>query len=149
MANPRLLKTDGTETPLKVTSGEFDIARHNAVITVEHDGDHRTFMIRTIMPGERIASLLTGPDRDNPRNWDNFGFVAPGGVINVFRNRRGDDGKRSPHEWYALMLMNPARFEAKGYEYMLMAFCHRCNRPLTHPESIRTGLGPVCGGRAA
>lgn len=153
MANPRLLRTDGSETPLQVTSAEFDIARHNAVITIEHDGQHRTFMIRTIMegerfgnPGQRIVALLTGPDRNNPRNWDNFGFVHPGGVISVFRNRRGE-GKKSAYEWYSLMLMNPAAWEPKGYVYLLMAFCNRCNRPLTVPESIRTGLGPVCGGR--
>lgn len=155
MANPRLLKTDGNDKPIKVTSSEFDIARHNAVITIDHDGQHRTFMIRTVMegerfgqPGQRLVSLLTGPDRDRASNWNNFGFVHQGGVITVFRNRRGED-KRSPFDWYALMLMNPAAWEAKGYEYMLMAFCNKCNRPLTHPTSIRSGMGPICEGRAA
>lgn len=162
MANPRILKTDGKDKPMQVSAADFDIARHNAVVTIEHDGDHRTFMIRTVMPGEkfgkpgrRLVSLLTGPDRDNPRNWYSFGFVQPGGVITMFDNCIGktykDNGQRklSPYEYYARMLMNPPKWEADGYAYLLMTFCHHCNRPLTHPESIKSGLGPVCRGKAA
>ena len=153
--NPRLLNVNGAETPLQVSAADFDIDRHNAVVTIEHDGQHRTFMIRTVQigekfgrPGQRLASLLIAPDRDNPRNWDNFGFVAPGGVVQVFNNRKGEN-KRSPHEYYALMLMNPTAWEAKGYVYLMMGFCKRCNRPLTVPQSLRDGLGPICRKKAA
>ena len=148
MANPRILNTDGNDKPLEVTSADFDIAKHNAVITIEHDGEHRTFMIRTVQagekfgkPGERLVALLVGPDRS--RDWDNFGFVRPGGVINVFRNRCKDSGK-SPYQWFGLMLMNPAAWEVKGYAYLMQTFCMRCNRPLTVPSSILAGLGPTC-----
>lgn len=27
-----------------------------------------------------------------------------------------------------------------------MATCRRCGRPLTRPESVARGVGPVCGG---
>ena len=153
--NPRFLRTDGAEKPLEVTSQDFDIAVHNAVITIEHDGNHRTFMIRTIQegesigrPGDRIVSLLSGAERENPRNWTSFGFVLKGGVVTVFHKKRGQEEggryKKSPFEYYANMLMHPANWETRGYRYLLLVFCNRCNKPLTVPESIRSGLGPYC-----
>lgn len=29
----------------------------------------------------------------------------------------------------------------------MSTICHRCKRPLTDPESVRAGLGPVCRGK--
>lgn len=36
-----------------------------------------------------------------------------------------------------------------GYTLLLDGRCVVCNRKLTDPESIRTGIGPKCGGRSA
>ena len=35
----------------------------------------------------------------------------------------------------------------EGYELQLEGRCVVCNRKLTHPESIRLGIGPECGNR--
>lgn len=37
---------------------------------------------------------------------------------------------------------------AEGYTLLLEGRCVCCNRKLTDPDSIRLGIGPVCGGRA-
>lgn len=36
----------------------------------------------------------------------------------------------------------------EGYTVMLAGHCVICNRKLTDPESIRLGIGPVCGNRS-
>jgi hypothetical protein len=34
-----------------------------------------------------------------------------------------------------------------GYRLLVEGTCVRCNRRLTTPESIESGIGPVCAGR--
>lgn len=36
----------------------------------------------------------------------------------------------------------------EGYTLLVEGRCVVCNKKLTDPESIRTGIGPVCGGRS-
>jgi hypothetical protein len=45
-----------------------------------------------------------------------------------------------------LLIQQDAGFEAK-YRVESEARCLRCNRRLTHPESLVTGIGPECSGR--
>jgi hypothetical protein len=116
-------------------------------------GEHRTFRIRTqpddakFAPGARIVGILTGPD--NTSDYKQFGFVTDDG-INVWRKYRGAD-KRSAYEWYATMLWalgtDPASAWHEKYTILTEGRCCRCNRKLTEPTSIRTGIGPVCAGR--
>lgn len=151
---PRYCNADGHEKPLTVPAADFDVLRFNCVVTMEntHKGTHRTFMVRTIQkgekfgkPGDRVLAMLTGPDRSDHRNWRNIGFVNADRGIYLFRNVASDPFFRTVRD----MLLNPVKWEAKGVAFLMMTFCRRCNKPLTVPESIRTGLGPVCGGRAA
>jgi Family of unknown function (DUF6011) len=36
---------------------------------------------------------------------------------------------------------------AKGYRLHAETVCRVCNRKLTHPESIKSGIGPECAGK--
>ena len=125
---------------------ENSIATHNGTVTIENTntGNHRTFKINTVkngdLKGKRIVSLLTGSD--NWENYSGFGFVNADGKINVFKKH-----KNSVHEVYAKMLENPAPFESKGAEYLFSTKCRICNKKLTTPESIKSGIGPICEGR--
>lgn len=129
---------------------EFDPRVHDGMVTLTNprSGGHRTFRIRTqaddasFAPGERVVSLLRGPDRDSYRDWTSFGFVKQDGRIAVWGSHRG-----TQMETYARMLADPARWAARGVTYLVEARCRRCQRPLTHPESIASGLGPICEGR--
>jgi hypothetical protein len=121
---------------------QFAIATHNGTITVSNPatGNHRTFRILTqkqdakFAPGERIVSQLIGP------NFTAFGFVADDGRIIVWRKHIGTQFER-----LARLLMNAEQEAAKfGLEFVWSAKCRRCNRELTDPQSIETGLGETC-----
>ena len=117
-------------------------------------GEHRTFRVKTqagdanFAPGQRIVELLVGQDNEN--DYKGFGFVSETG-IQVYRRFR-DNGK-SFHELAAKMLWSlgtegeASGYYAKGCRLLLEKRCMRCNRKLTNPTSILTGIGPECAGR--
>ena len=122
------------------------IVSHNGKITVSNpeSGNHRTFRVNTqkddarFAPGERIVGLLNGPN--NESDYQSFGFVKPDGRINVWRKFQG-----TMFERYARMLMNLEHETEKfGLVVQWSATCRRCNRELTTPESIASGIGPIC-----
>lgn len=128
---------------------EFNFSVHDACVTILNPatGQHRTFCIETqsddasFAPGKRVVSLLIGPNRSEWSDWQSFAFATDQG-IKVWRSYGGTDFER-----FANMLENPIKWQAKGAEYMAEIACRRCGRPLTHPESIQTGLGPICAGK--
>lgn len=131
-----------------LTEHRFSILTHNGSITITNPatGGHRTFRIRTqkddanFAPGKRIVSLLTGTD--NEASYTGFGFVFDRGIV-LWKKRRTAIFKS-----YKDMLENPAKWEEKhDLEYLYEGQCRRCNRTLTVPESIKTGIGPICAGR--
>ncbi len=125
----------------------MNITTHNGKWTIENPatGGHRTFQIRTqaddarFAPGKRIVALLSGPD--NTSDYQGFGFVE-NGRIKVWRKKQDTVFVKFAH-----MLANPKYWEDKGLVYHFEGKCRRCNRTLTTPESIESGIGPVCGGR--
>ncbi len=135
------------------------LATHNGIFTVTSitTGEHRTFRIKTqaedakFAPGSRVVSLLTGPDNSN--DYKSFGFVNPGYQDNikiaVWKKYRGSGwDKRSTFEKYAATLENLSSLEGQGkIEILVEGLCRICNRKLTEPESLKTGIGPVCAGR--
>ena len=131
---------------------DHTIFTHNGTITMENPetGNHRTIRIKTqkadspFCPGQRVASLLNGSN--NERDYTPFAFVKPSGRVIVWKRLRGD-GSPSQYEKLAAMIADPARFEARGIRFLFSTMCRVCNRKLTTPESIRSGIGPVCAGR--
>ena len=113
-------------------------------------GQHRTFEIHTqkadaeFAPEKRILSILVGPE--NTADYKGFAFVDEAG-IHVWNSR----AKQSEmYEIYAEQLWSLALDGAFsphaecGYRLFMEGRCVVCNRPLTTPESIRNGIGPVC-----
>lgn len=125
----------------------FNVKTHNGKVTINNPvtGGHRTFQIRTqpkdsrFAPGKRVVALLAGPD--NTSDYTPFGFVETDG-IHVWRKKRG-----GVFDTYAKMLDKPQTFEAKGAVYLSSTRCRVCNRELTTPESIQSGIGPICADR--
>lgn len=132
---------------------DYSIATHNGEITMRNPetGGHRTVRIKTqaadanFAPGERIISLLVGSD--NTSDYQGFGFVKDDGRVIVWKRYRGN-GTPSAHQRLALMVQYPDHYEALGVEYMFSTRCRVCNRKLTTPESIESGIGPICEGRS-
>jgi hypothetical protein len=143
-----------TEPAINLTIADFDASIHNGEITMTspRTGDHRTFKIATVrkeessLCGQRILYLLTGPNNESPGDWQGFAFIGDDGRCKVWKRFRGN-GKRSSWEVFADMLDDPAYWAGRGVTYQVSGRCRRCNRLLTHPESIATGMGPECSGR--
>ena len=126
----------------------FAVRTHNGTITVRNpaSGQHRTFRIRTqkkdasFAPGKRVLSMLTGSDNEN--SYTPFAFVMPDGRVLVWRKHLGTQFERLGR----LMMHLDEECRRHGLEVLWSAKCRCCNRKLTTPDSIASGIGPVCGG---
>lgn len=119
-------------------------------------GEHRTFEVRTLAddstfaPGKRVVSLLVGPN--NTGDYQAFGFIDDRGVA-VWKSKRGEPGAPSFFDRVAPLFFSLAAhgerspWYARGFRVLAEATCLRCNRALTTPESILSGIGPTCAGR--
>jgi hypothetical protein len=126
----------------------FALKTHNGIITVENParGTHRTFRIETqpadakFAPGERILSLLIGPD--NGYDYLGIGFVKDDGRVILWKRYQTE-------QYHALVrvLQKVDHFRSIGLVYHFEGRCRKCNRTLTTPESIRSGIGPTCAKR--
>lgn len=141
-------KQHDTREPAMQTQTVFSIKTHNGVITMKSltTGEHRTFRVRTqakdasFMPGARLLEMLIGPNNE----WDyrSIGFVQETGKIFLWQAHFGDKF----YSWVAAALETPEKFMDRA-EFMFEGRCRVCNRPLTNPESIETGIGPTCASR--
>lgn len=108
----------------------------NGIFSIESPrGGHRTFKIKTqkpdalFAPGQRIVSLLNGPE--NESDYKKFGFVTDNG-INVFTKMR-----HGPFPMYATMLRSlvtkgeNSQFYKKGYRRLPVNF-----GIVTHPKYV-------------
>lgn len=114
--------------------------------TVEDDKGHVTFRVeaprrmKDLEEGTLIISRLTGPD--NTKDYTGVAFLTPKGRVNVWQKSRNDARLIAALE---VLVRDP---KAAGKAYALESKnCYRCNRPLTTPESIESGLGPICAGK--
>jgi hypothetical protein len=98
-----------------------------------------------------FINLLAGPD--NLHDYQPLGMLNPEtGSVRLTRNTRFTD-----ESWpvrlvrrvlAALWQDREADIAAAGFGLMHASRCGRCGRQLTTPESIESGLGPVCRSRA-
>ena len=146
--------------PLRIHNGTY-------TISFPRGGGHRTLKVHTVkagnLAGKRIISLLTGPD--NESDYVGFGFVDDDHVT-VWRkcrsavsgaDRGAFDGYTWNEDWSRwqkaaavfadLTLRERGYWTSEGCELLLEGRCVVCNRKLTVPESIKSGIGPVCAGK--
>lgn len=108
-------------------------------------GEHRTFQVRTqkedakFMPGVRLLSILEGPD--NVSDYRSIGFVNTVGQVVLWRK----NANSAFYKWCVAALELPEKYGDR-VEYSFEGRCRRCNRLLTTPESVASGIGPVCEG---
>lgn len=118
------------------------ILSHNGKITISNPntGNHRTFQIKTVkkgnLAGKRILSMLIGPN--NEQDYLGIGFVDDTG-IKIWNRHKG-----TLYEKTANCLL---KIEELGLISQFSTKCRVCNRELTTPESIETGIGPICSGK--
>jgi len=110
------------------------------------DETHITFRFRTqkdddtFAPGQQIVSTLIG--QNNEGDYLQWGFVnAHTGGIAVWKSRR-DRVNDWPILAHALITGD---WQLAGLTYAKASGnCYICNRRLTVPESIESGIGPIC-----
>jgi hypothetical protein len=139
------------EVGMMATMGDVAAKLFNGRYTIEstRTNEHRTIWVQTEVYPEgacRTVSLLTGTENDNPDHYTLFGFASDAG-IEVLTSKRGADKlfETYAHMLWTLWLDGAFSPWAKlGYKIHLEGRCLKCNRPLTTPESIRRGIGPIC-----
>lgn len=146
------------ETKIRVPAPQVQ----NGTYTIQNkqSGDHRTLRIRTIIPDDeqhpdafvnkhawkRTIELLTGPD--NEHSFTMIGWLTDRGAVPI-RKFESDIRRCSLMN----LLYDLALGVTGGYHdmYEMMHEGRRmiCNRKLTTPESVKSGIGPICAGRVA
>jgi hypothetical protein len=141
---------DDDAPELVIGPAQFNLARHDCTVTLTSpSGDHRTFKIATKqkgkLAGKRVVSLLIGPN--NAADYEGFAFVVDGRVKVWHRLTALEGEPPTQYERFADLFTDPVYWSGRGVKYMFSLKCRRCGHPLTHPDSIMTGLGPICAGR--
>jgi hypothetical protein len=92
-----------------------------------------------------MVSLLVGPD--NGSDYRYVGILRRhGGPLSFHPNKKGYAPEACAAVAWFVRLVNLDKndvFNAQC-EFWHSGFCARCGRELTDPESIASGLGPVC-----
>lgn len=141
------------------------ITAGKAIFTVEVPGNyaeqygkpHYTYKV-TLKPAKGnygdtfFVSVLTGPD--NNSNYSYLGILNPqtGVVRTTAKSKFAADSftARLLNRVFARLWAEDAdSIVAAGFDLHHEGRCGRCQRRLTVPESIETGLGPECAGRVA
>lgn len=139
-----------------ITLADWNPAVHDGLITLSNPsrGTHRTFRIETnhsdnpTWSGRRMVALFVGTENDNPAHYRRFGEVQEDGSIHVWRSSQAKlHFVGHPLERYADTLNRPAVWKERGVIYQPSVWCRRCGRTLTTPESIASGIGPICANR--
>jgi hypothetical protein len=136
-----------TRPAVKLFSGRYTIES-------KQTGEHRTFWVRTqeadaeFAPGRRLVMLLTGSQNDDPDCYTAFGFAEESG-IRVFPSKQASGPRWAQFADLLWTLALDGAFSSwadKGFTIMVEKRCVRCDRVLTEPNSLRTGIGPICAG---
>ncbi len=132
-----------TRSVVKLFNGRYTIQSAQT-------GEHRTFWVKRqddkaeFAPGKRVVYLLTGSQNDDPDSYTAFGFAEDWG-IKIFPSKRFPRWIQFADLLWTLALDGAfSPWADKGYSILMEGACARCNRPLTTPESIRRGIGPIC-----
>jgi hypothetical protein len=124
-------------TPGPSVASDYNPVRHGIYTVNGGDEGHATFKIwhqdddADFAPGKDIIGVMLGSD--NTR-YTSIGFVRDGRVT-LFRKNVGQN------KWWESSLNELIADPEVALESLK---CRRCNRDLTNPESLETGIGPEC-----
>jgi hypothetical protein len=144
-------------TQIKTLGPQFNVEKINLgyfTIVNRESGEHRTFRVRkqaseaAFAPNTQIVGLLVGGN--NEGDYKQFGFINRYGVHVWGRlARQSKVWKQYGKALFSfLTLGDESPYIEKGYTLMASNRCFVCGRTLTTPESVQSGIGPVCAERA-
>ena len=121
-------------------------------VTSRKTGTRFTYRVEAASEtGKWFVKVLTGPDNRNDYTYAGMLFEQEGGALKPVQTRNSKVKAAAP-SWmgfvWLVSMLNAGRDIGEQAEVDPMGKCGRCRRELTDPESIRTGLGPVCREKA-
>lgn len=133
--------------PNRLTNAEIArtfILAGNAVFTLRsgRTGQHYTYEVDAADNGEMHFVKVRGGE-DQVGHY--IGFVGKGGRMVAGKKGKGDAPSFKALDWTLAKLAAGAMPDV--LEVWHEGRCGRCGRALTDPESIETGLGPICRGK--
>ncbi len=118
-------------------------------ITSLKTGKHFTFKVKEKKekelngPNMRFVNVLAGPDNQSFDDSVYIGFIpSDGSKIVAGKKGKPDAPSFKALEWVLAHLNNDNLPEQVKIQHE--GRCCRCNRVLTHPDSIDNGIGPEC-----
>jgi hypothetical protein len=129
------------------------ITAGDATFTIETPNDgHMTFRVQHVPASGQYAESYFVKTLTGPCNESDFTYI---GKLNLFTGQV--ETTRKSEKWNGtlrLRLLNRilcriwgnehASFEQHGYRVHHEGRCCRCNRKLTTPASVESGIGPEC-----
>lgn len=123
------------------------------VFTLENParGTHITFRVRRPKGFKTmLLDVMTGSD--NEGSYEYVGSMTRGLWVKPNTSKASDNakGKLNGVMWYMSELRNARSGKASSFGAVVLnhsGSCTCCGRTLTNPESLETGIGPVCQGR--
>jgi len=137
-----------------ITAGRaiFTLSVPHAFVTKVGCCDRYTFLVKQKPKSEKwpeayFVNLLSGPD--NMSDYQPLGKLNPEtGAVRLVSTTKMTDNSwavRLIRRVFARLWSNEFKaIEDAGFELRHAGRCGRCGRVLTVPESIDSGLGPVC-----
>ena len=111
-------------------------------------GEHYTFKIKLSRDGKLFfGSYLTGPDNETSYTYLGVVCALTGGVRLTKASKLTEDSKPVKVLAWALRKVLGDKILPEGYQIRHSGRCGCCNRVLTHPQSLTTGIGPECAKR--
>lgn len=131
----------------------FVLAGHALFTLVSgRTGERRTYKVEQSEPNERypkpgyFVRLLVGPNNEDDFRYIGFMWEGSSGDLGF---KPGKDTALTPamagFAWFTRALNGTA--DLAQVEFWHAGRCGKCGRTLTTPESIASGIGPVCAGR--
>lgn len=123
--------------PVELKDGYYTVqlADGHVTLRVERRGETAKFA-----PGEQIVARLTGPQ--NTSDYQGVAFAKPGPRFMTWKRFRGDARLADA----LAVLAGDPKAAALGYARE-SGRCYLCGRLLTTPESLDSGIGPVCASK--
>jgi len=123
----------------------INAGRATFTIKSEKTGAHFTFKADKKKDGSvTFLKLLNGPD--NTANYVYVGLLRANEIVYTAKSKVSADAPSTKALAWALEQIRNDRLPNKLSIYHI-GQCGHCRRDLTHPESLETGFGPVCGNR--
>lgn len=123
----------------------FATAGRAIFTVVSPTGARFTFRVQAPRKQGARRTLFVHVRTGGERGWSYLGMIGDRGFMHTTKSPASSDPAFMAFGWLWSMATS-GRAWPPSLVILHEGECGKCGRPLTDPESIRTGLGPVCSG---